>query len=362
MRKTLLLFLASVALVAHAQSDPTQPTLVTIRLENAAPKQVFDELANQAALAFSTLPAKMWDKNPGAPVTFIAENQPFWLAMKDACAKTGVSLKYATDTAAPQIILTRDNQDWTNYPAVGSGPFLVNLIGLHRASTVDMRKPNDVQRSFFAKFSVFCEPRVRLLRGSLNAKVDAATDDKGNSLTPKSTEEIPLNFVTTWAYNLEGKLEYPAANAGTRIPLLRASARFIVQTKSETIEIPDPLAAKNVTKSVAGRKVTIKDVQRAPEEYQATVTFSRDQIPADQWPGTVFPGNTLRLVDADGKMIIARGFGLGGKSDDSTYVFKFEKEPPRGSRIGKPLKLIWEIPTETREIPLAFEFKDVPVP
>jgi len=28
----------------------------------------------------------------------------------------------------------------------------------------------------------------------------------------------------------------------------------------------------------------------------------------------------------------------------------------------KPLKLAWEIPTETREVPLTFEFKDLPLP
>jgi hypothetical protein len=53
---------------------------------------------------------------------------------------------------------------------------------------------------------------------------------------------------------------------------------------------------------------------------------------------------------------------VGGKSDESTFVFRFEKEPPRGSRIGKPVKLVWEIPTQTRDVPVTFEFKDLPLP
>jgi hypothetical protein len=351
---------------AHAEpqdvGDPTQPTMVSLKLENASPKTAFDELAGKSGQsAFLTLPPNMWEKNPGSAITVDIDNQPFWLAMKDVCGKTGISLKYATDTATPRIILSRDNQDWTTYPTTASGPFLVSLIGLHRSTTVDMRKPTELQRTFYAKFTVFCEPRIRLLRGSLGAKIDAAVDDKGNSLQPKDAAEQPLNFITSWVYNLEGKLDYPK-EPGTKIAQLKASAKFIAQMKSETIEYADPLTSKNVTKTVAGRKIIVKEVRRTPDEYEATVTFVRGEIPPAQWEQMVFPGNTLRLVDGDNKFILAKGFGMGGKGDESTFVFKFEKEPPRGSRIGKPLKLAWEIPTETREVPLSFEFKDLPLP
>ena len=365
-----LRLLATFAIIASAAAhadaaevgDPTQPTMVTLKLENASPKTAFDELANKSGqTAFLTLPPNMWDKNPGSAITVDIDNQPFWLAMKDICSKSGISLKYATDTATPRIILSRDNQDWTTYPTTASGPFLVSLIGLHRATTVDMRKPTELQKTFYAKFTVFCEPRIRLLRGSLGAKIDAAVDDKGNSLQPKDAAEQPMNFITSWVYNLEGKLDYPK-EPGTKIAQLKASAKFIAQMKSETIEYADPLTSKNVTRTVAGRKIIVKEVRRTPDEYEATVTFVRGEIPQAQWEQTVFPGNTLRLVDGDNKFILAKGFGMGGKGDESTFVFKFEKEPPRGSRIGKPLKLAWEIPTETREVPLSFEFKDLPLP
>jgi hypothetical protein len=341
--------------------DVTKPTPVTVHLQNAAPRQVFDEIAKQAGQAFLTQPANLWEKSPGSPISLELKDQPFWVAMKEACGKAGISLKYATDTAEPRVILARDNQDWTTYPTVSSGPFLVSLIGLHRASTVDLRKPKDVQRTFYAKFTVFCEPRFRFLRAPLTAKIEEAVDDKGTSLVPKKADASPMNFVTSWVYNLEGRLDYPK-EAGARIAKLRASATFIAQTKSETIEVADPLTSPNASRSVAGRKVVIKEVRRGAEEYEATVALVRDGLPAEQWENTTFPGNALRLVDAEGKQVVARGFGLGGRSDESTFVFKFEKEPPRGSRIGKPVKLVWEIPTETREVPVVMEFKDLPMP
>jgi hypothetical protein len=357
----LLATLWALPLRAEPPADVAQPTMVSVRLDNITPKAVFNELATQEGSPFGTLPPDMWDRAPGAPITVNAANQPFWVVMKEACNKAGISLKYATDSPTPRIVLSRDNQDWTAYPTTTSGPFMVSLIGLHRASTVDMRKPADIQKTFYAKFTVFCEPRIRLLRGSLGARIEEAVDDKGNSLVVKNAPEEPMNFVTSWVYNMEGKLEYPKS-PGTKIARLRASAKFLAQTKSETIEFSDPLTSRNVTKTVAGRKITVKEIRRTPEEYQATVTFERGEIPPAQWEQTVFPGNTLRLIDGDGKMILAKGFGLGGKGDEATYVFKFEKEPPRGSRIGKPLKLEWEIPTETKEIPLQFEFKDLPLP
>jgi hypothetical protein len=341
--------------------DVSKPTLVTLKMDNVSQQSVFDELAKQAKLEFMTLPKNMWETKPGEKISIDVTDQPFWVAMKDACGKAGISLKYATDTAEPKIILNRDNQDWVNYPTAASGPFLVSLIGLHRANTVDMRKPNDLQKTFFVKFTVFCEPRFRLLRGPLNAKVEEAVDEKGHSLVPKEAGEPQTNFITSWVYNFEGKLEYPK-DAGTKITKMKVSAKFVAQTQSETIEYADPLTAKNVTKVVAGRKIVIKEVKRGTEEYEATVTFMRGEVPAEQWETTVFPGNSLRLVDGDGKILVAKGFGMGGKGDEATFVFKFEKEPPRGSRIGKPVKLAWEIPTGTREIPLTFEFKDLPLP
>jgi len=340
--------------------DISKPTLVTLKLENAAPKDVFDELAKQEKVEFSTQPKNLWNK-PGSPFSIDMTEQPFWVAMKDACAKAGISLKYATDSAEPKIILSRDNQDWVSYPTATNGPFLVSLIGLHRANTVDMRKPGEVQKTFFAKFTVFCEPRFRLLRGPLNLKIEEAVDDKGNSLIPKDAADAPMNFVTSWVYNVDGKLAYPK-EPGTKITKLRASAKFIAQTKSETIEYADPLTTKNVTKDVAGRKIVIKEVRRGAEEYEATVTFIRGDIPPEKWEQTVFPGNSLQLIDGDRHSLVAHGFGMGGKGDEATFVFKFEKEPPQGSRIGKPLKLAWEIPTETKELPLLFEFKDLPLP
>jgi hypothetical protein len=363
MHRRLFLILTLLPLSARAAEplDVTQPTLITLKLTDVTQKNAFDEIAKSANLQFQTLPRDLWEKSPGSPISVSAEKQPFWLVMKDACAKAGISLKYATDTPRPQILLSRDNQDWTTYPTVATGPFLVSLIGLHRSTTVDMRKPADLQRNFYAKFTVFCEPRFRLLRGSLSAKIDEAVDDKGNSLVPKDAPEQPLNFVTSWVYNMEGKLEYPKT-PGTKIAKLRASAKFVAQTASETIEYADPLTSKNVTKTVGGRKIIVKEVRRAAEEYEATVTFVRGDTPQAEWEQTVFPGNALRLVDGDNKTLVARGFGMGGKGDESTFVFKFEKEPPRGSRIGKPLKLAWEIPTQTKEIPLTFEFTDLPLP
>ena len=340
--------------------DVTRPTIVTLKMTDVPQRDVFDELAKQSNLTFLTLPNNLWEKTPGKAISIDVADQPFWIAMKDACAKSGISLKYATDTAQPKVILTRDNQDWTSYPSVTNGPFLVSLIGLHRATTIDMRKPGEVQRTFFAKFTLFCEPRFRLLRGSLMPKIEEAVDDKGNSLAPKDATEPQMNFITSWVYNLEGKLDYPK-DAGARIVKLRASAQFVAQTQSETIAYADPLTSRNVEKTVAGRKIVIKEVRRGAEEYEATVTFVRGQMPAAQWEQTVFPGNSLRLIDGEGKFILAKGFGIGGKSDESTFVFKFEKDP-RGSRIGKPLKLEWEIPTATREIPLTFEFDDLPMP
>ena len=358
--RSLLLCLFCLAAAASG-ADLTQPTLVTVKLANVPPQQVMDELARQADTGFQTLPPKMWDLNAGKPISLQVENQPFWLAMREACGKAQLSLKHATDADVSRVILTRDNQDWTQYPSVAAGPFLVNLIGLHRSSTVDMRKPADVSRAFYAKFTVFAEPRVRLLRASLYARVDEAIDDKGNAMAPRDYDDQAMNFVTSWVYNVEAKLDYPA-NPGAKLKNLKVSMKFIAQAKSETIEFAEPLAANVPAKLVGGRKVTLKELRRGSEEWEAVMTLGRDQLPVEQWQKALFPGNSLKLLDGAGKSIVARGFGLGNRADEATFVFKFEKDGVRGGAFGKPAKLVWEIPVQTVEIPVTVEFKDVTLP
>ena len=369
-----LIVASSLGLPALAQdaADVTKPTTVTLRLNDVSARQAFEELAKQSGIEISA-PANFWERGERS-VSIDLADQPFWLAMKDVCDKAGVSLKYQTNAARPRILLSRDNPGWTTYPSVTSGPFLVSLIGLQRTSTVDMRKPADVQRSFVARFSVFCEPRVRLLRGSLYATIEQARDDKGNSLAltrqtadggPANAPE-PMNFITSWAYTLEGRLEYPNG-AGARIPVLRGFANFVAQTKSETIELPidEPRSFTDVSRTVAGRKILVRELRRAPEEWEAVVTFSRESLPPEQWQRALFPGQTLKLVDGEGKFLTARGFGLGARGDQATFVFKFEKDAgpaTHGPRIGRPVKLTWEIPTETQDLPVTFEFKDVTLP
>jgi len=77
------------ALSAKADSkdagDISKPTLVTLKLQDAAQKDVFDALAKQANLEFLTLPKNLWENKPGSPISIDVTDQPFWLAMKDAC-------------------------------------------------------------------------------------------------------------------------------------------------------------------------------------------------------------------------------------------------------------------------------------
>jgi hypothetical protein len=46
------------------------------------------------------------------------------------------------------------------------------------------------------------------------------------------------------------------------------------------------------------------------------------------------------------------------------YTWNFNRNVWNGqqTKLGEPHRLVWEIPTETREINAAFEFKDLPLP
>jgi hypothetical protein len=55
--------------------------------------------------------------------------------------------------------------------------------------------------------------------------------------------------------------------------------------------------------------------------------------------------------------------GGGGGGDSMEINLQFQKQNWNGGQsAGDPVKLVWEVPVETREVVVPFEFVDLPLP
>lgn len=349
------------------QVDETRNTgasLITMHLKQASPKKVFAELSRQAGADLHPDPLNLWDSRRWPAIDVDIDNQPFWLALKEVCQKLDVTL-HGNGWSRDMVITDRNagTQIWGAAPFVVQGPFLFLANHINSGISVDLHQPNNVSRETHLQILVFAEPKIRVLQGSYVARLEQVLDEKGNSLMMQRLTPDGMQPVVNWFWNLSVSLA-PPPNAGRRIAKLKGSARYLIQTRAERAEIPDVLAARNVSKVVAGRRFVLKEVRRNGDAYTVHLTLYRTGWAPAEW-SLLYPYNFFKLEDAKGRPLYrvprAGGGGAGGDQLDITLTFR-RQTWLEDEDLGEPAKLVWEVPTESKTVTVPFEFNDLPLP
>jgi hypothetical protein len=354
---------AGAALRQIEENAQTGASLVTMKFNSAKPQDVFAELARQARCEFTTQPKNMWTMRNYPAVTMDLERVNFWTAFKDACTKSGVSpVLWGNQQRGIQLSPHGGNVQW-NGPTVFSGPFMIVAQRIYKNSSIDLANQGNVQREFSIQMMAFVEPKIRVLQSSFNVKVDEAVDDKGNSLVSTDRMYDGYSGGNQWAWNMTARLAWPE-NPGTRLTRFKGSMRFLVQTKSETLDVPEITKAKNLTKTIAGRRILIKELKTTGAGYELSVTMYRDGLGQNEWNTMDYPYYSMRLTDKEGRQLNANSSSSGMGPMERTYQWTFSRDSwgPDNEKAGEPYRLTWELPLETRETRAAFEFKDMPLP
>jgi hypothetical protein len=370
------------ALQQMEENRVTGTTLVTLHAAGLHPRTIFNELARQSHARFRTVPADLWESRQWPPLDCDAERQPFWTVMKDLCDRAGVApagggsdgllvLAATGPRAGPAAPASARGVEraWGSAPTLVSGPFLVAVSNISRSHHVDLAAPKNVTRDVRLVISVYPEPKLRILQGAPAARITEAIDDKGNSILSSTNFSTYMQTRSDWVWNLNAALR-PHPQTGNRIALLKGSGRFIVQTRSDSAEVDGVMSARGQTRAIGGRRFTLKELRRGPdgESYVAALTLYRAGWTQNEWNymGS-YNNNTFRLLDAQGRPL-ARVYtppeagGSAAKTEISVTFRRHNTEVPGGELAGEPAKLVWEVPTETRELPVEFEFKDLPLP
>lgn len=355
---------AGAALRQIEENGLVGPSLITLHVKDAKPQEVFAQIGKQSRSEFPTWPRNLFQQNNNnATITMDLDRVNFWVAFKEACQKGGVFPQQIGNDR--RMTLQQGSNTYWNGPSVTSGPFLIVANRLYRSNSVDLANPGIVQHDFNMSLSAFAEPKVKVVQSSYNVHVEEAVDDKGNSLVNTNRMYDGMSSGQQWMWNLTASLNYPEKEAaGKKIARFKGSVKFLVQTKSETLDVPDVLTVKNLQKTVANRRMLIKEVKKNGEQYEAQMTLYRDSMSQADWNSMQNPGYSVRLLDKDGRALSANGWGGGGGGNEMTYTWNFTRNSWGGDegKVGEPHRLMWEIPLETRETNVSFEFKDLPLP
>ncbi len=355
------------ALAQIAERALVGPSIVTIRMKGAHPKEVFAELARQAGAQLRPNPTNLWESREWPKVDLDIDQQPFWQAMREICSKVGVSPQ-TSGRERDMVIMDRNasGRPFGEAPAVVAGPFLIVANYINRSHYVDLNQPANVRRTATIQLSVYAEPKIRVVQAAYAPDVEECVDARGNDLAMPRNAAVTLHMQPPsggWMWNMSVSLQ-PKADTGDRIARLKAATRFMMQTKSETVEVDNVMAASNVTRTIGGRKFLLKDIKKIGDNNYATqLTVYKAGWSAQEWT-MAYAWNTFRLVDAEGNDLSRVGVSqTSAGADQMNVTLQFQRLNWAGQReAGEPAKLVWEVPTQTREVEIPFEFKDIPLP
>jgi hypothetical protein len=356
-------------------------SLVTLHVKNAALKDIFAEISRQCGAELKPLPPELWELRPWPKVTFDFDNQPFWVVMRTIAEQTGIELKAWNNDGLHLI------QGAPAAAAAGrwtvTGPFLITLHRASRNQSIDYGANDAVNSDFALTFSGVAEPKLRVVRASYLAKLDEAKDDRGNSLIVGDEADDNVRrggLDLAFTGNNTGQWQFTARlanvkNMGTKLTTLRGSAMVQLQTRSETMEIPNILSANNAARSAAGVTLTVRVAMMVADRYELNLFISRaDGGPAAgadnlaealDWQRVQQSLADMRLVDDQGRTLERGSFSSGGNDQSTEVTMSFsaiEATPGARNPTGEPSKLIWRLATEVKDVVIPFEFKDVPLP
>ncbi|HYE19088.1 MAG TPA: hypothetical protein VEA69_11625, partial [Tepidisphaeraceae bacterium] len=340
-------------------------TRVTLSLKDAKPQEAFAALGKQARYEFPTMPPTLWQQAANGSITVRHDDVDFWTAFKDLCQKSGVYPQPYGNQG--RMTLQQGSSPQWGGPSVVSGPFLVVANRIQRTNSVEFATPDNVQRECTLTLTALAEPKVRVVQSSYNVNVREAVDENGNSLVADGQASYGMSSGQQWMWNLQARLAYPDKNPGQRLVRFRGSMKFLVQLDSEVFEVTDVMTAKPVERRIANRRIAFKQAKKQNEnQYEVQVTLHRDGMPQAEWGAMSSSAHGVKLLDKDGRALSSNGWGTSSDGQKLEFNWTFGRQQHfgggDGGKPGEPYRLTWEIPTETREMEVPFEFKDLRLP
>jgi len=241
---------------------------------------------------------------------------------------------------------------------------LIQYVGPFRVAFKQFTEVRDLQAgtsAASAQLEVAWEPRLRPMLLALKSDGLAVKDDKDREVKPQAmmeSNEVVLRPENP-AVEMNLNLEAPDRSA-VRLSSFRVKADVTLPAGIKTFRFPS-LAQENVTLKQGDVSATLRNVEIDEQVWKVNVelVYPGNGPAFESYRQGLF-NNRIWLQKADGSRFEHNG-GFSNTSSDGGklgFEYLFVDAP------GKPAdyQLVYETPSKVVNIPLEFEFKNVPLP
>jgi hypothetical protein len=341
-----------------AQAPTTQPltstSSITLKLNEASPREAFEKLAEQVHMTLDPSSAQAWRGKETTRITASFEHVPYWEAF------SGLAEQLPVEPASWEgtVGLVHDDRGWANQPVAVVGPLRVSVqSGMSRHSILIAHTPVE-ENSALLSLLIDNEPNSPVLYLS-DFKVPSAVDRAGK---PLDVELPPANGVKMFSRGrvyLEIKLGSPADSVQS-VGKIHLDFNAAV-AQMQTIEVPNIKQADKVARETSAATILISFHQQAIDDF--SVEFEAKPKPGDpaEWDAlsrAMFASN-VQLLDASGKSIQSNGGSFETSVERARRTVHYH---PRAGSPSTPQKLVWNVPESVKNVPVSVEFKDLLIP
>lgn len=331
------------------------PTRITLHLKDASAKEAFTALWAQVGKPLpgqgDVILLESSDK-----VTLDCVDEPFWSVMLKLTELTGIGLQGTGDGS--QLVWHGRR---ATPPHAVSGAFLVQAESAQRTYVIQYSNGNATSSDFSVNFSVWPEPKLDVAAGpgARSVKIARAEDEHGREMFDNQGGG---GWRSGGAINFAVRLRSNHADA-KRLAVIAGSVTVPVNLRYASVE-HDKLN-ETVTHRVGDVRITIEPIKKVNDRmYQIKLTAYRDGATDEAWSlfnHQIF--SSVRIEDADRQPLDRGGWGsAGGDGIKIEGTLNYTRSQRGDKDTGEPVRLIWRIPVETREIEVPFELRDLPLP
>jgi|GEM_PF-3787999 len=395
-------YLALALGLRHAiAADTTRPstgssplTLITVHMSDATPDDVLREISRQANVPIRQVVSQLPLGN-APPINSISldfDEAPFWSVMASYCNLTRTIPIARRDASLDLAPISGASNDLGGI-MYASGLFSVVAAGIGRDHKIDLLSGAHTEADGL-NLIVYSDPKASM-SGSIQASLDVARDELGNSLVGKA-EPIGAHSATepaagsvdgyaadTWMVRTRApmRLDAPWGHLLTRV---HGSISVQVVGARDEIRMDDAAHSAGQTISKSGRTVTIEGIKGSGASYVIHFKYTRDSATNATQSRIDAEVQGFQALDADGKFLhlllaiapptansVELYVNLGnviGSTFPGARGGPFSvtpSRPPAGQSaepIKQPIRLEWKFVTKVRTITAPFEFTDLPLP